>query len=52
MTESKRDLPLPKPAPTPRPASPTTLTLAFRPPYDWDALIGFLGPRAIPGVEA
>ncbi|MGH7070223.1 MAG: DNA-3-methyladenine glycosylase family protein [Acetobacteraceae bacterium] len=32
--------------------SPTTLTLAFRPPYDWDALIGFLGPRAIPGVEA
>lgn len=25
--------------------------LAFRPPYDWDALIAFLLPRAIPGVE-
>jgi AraC family transcriptional regulator of adaptative response / DNA-3-methyladenine glycosylase II len=25
--------------------------LPFRPPFDWDALIEFLGPRAIPGVE-
>ena len=28
------------------------LTLAFRPPYDWDALLAFLAARAIPGVEA
>jgi AraC family transcriptional regulator of adaptative response / DNA-3-methyladenine glycosylase II len=28
------------------------LRLAYRPPYDWPALIGFLGARAIPGVEA
>jgi AraC family transcriptional regulator of adaptative response / DNA-3-methyladenine glycosylase II len=27
------------------------LTLAYRAPYDWDALIGFLGSRAIAGVE-
>jgi AraC family transcriptional regulator of adaptative response / DNA-3-methyladenine glycosylase II len=26
--------------------------LAFRPPYEWDALISFLKPRAIPGVES
>jgi len=26
--------------------------LRFRPPFDWAALVGFLGPRAIPGVEA
>jgi len=26
--------------------------LAYRPPYDWDRLIGFLVGRAIPGVEA
>jgi AraC family transcriptional regulator, regulatory protein of adaptative response / DNA-3-methyladenine glycosylase II len=25
--------------------------LAFRPPLDWDALLGFLSQRAIPGVE-
>jgi AraC family transcriptional regulator, regulatory protein of adaptative response / DNA-3-methyladenine glycosylase II len=25
--------------------------LAFRPPYDWDALLRFLGPRSVPGVE-
>ncbi|WP_438032452.1 AlkA N-terminal domain-containing protein [Sorangium sp. So ce204] len=28
------------------------LRLPFRPPFDWDALAGFLGARAIPGVEA
>jgi len=28
-----------------------SLTLPFRPPYNWSALVGFLGPRAIPGVE-
>jgi len=27
------------------------LRLAFRAPYDWAALLGFLGPRATPGVE-
>jgi AraC family transcriptional regulator of adaptative response / DNA-3-methyladenine glycosylase II len=27
------------------------LRLAFRPPFDWDALAAYLGPRAIPGVE-
>jgi AraC family transcriptional regulator of adaptative response / DNA-3-methyladenine glycosylase II len=25
--------------------------LPFRPPLEWDALLGFLAPRAIPGVE-
>jgi AraC family transcriptional regulator of adaptative response / DNA-3-methyladenine glycosylase II len=28
-----------------------SLKLAYRPPFDHDALIGFLGPRATPGVE-
>src|SRR3972149_2919598 len=27
------------------------LRLPFRPPYDWDALMAFLRPRATPGVE-
>lgn len=27
------------------------LTLAYRPPFDWDALLRFLAARAIPGVE-
>jgi AraC family transcriptional regulator of adaptative response / DNA-3-methyladenine glycosylase II len=26
--------------------------LAFRPPYDWDAVLGFLRARATPGVES
>lgn len=26
--------------------------LAYRPPYDWEAMLGFLAPRAIAGVEA
>jgi AraC family transcriptional regulator of adaptative response / DNA-3-methyladenine glycosylase II len=26
--------------------------LTFRPPLDWDALLAFLAPRAIPGVES
>jgi AraC family transcriptional regulator, regulatory protein of adaptative response / DNA-3-methyladenine glycosylase II len=25
--------------------------LAFRPPYDWNMLLSFLSPRAVPGVE-
>lgn len=34
--------------------SPTTFRfrLAYRPPYDWDAMLAFLGRRAIPGVES
>ena len=28
-----------------------TIKLAYRPPLDWGALLGFQGPRAIPGVE-
>ena len=28
-----------------------SVRLAFRPPYDWDAMLSFLGARAIPGVE-
>jgi AraC family transcriptional regulator of adaptative response / DNA-3-methyladenine glycosylase II len=26
--------------------------LGYRPPYDWDAMLGFLRARAIPGIEA
>jgi AraC family transcriptional regulator of adaptative response / DNA-3-methyladenine glycosylase II len=33
------------------PASAVTLTLAYRPPFDWAAIMGFLAMRAIPGVE-
>lgn len=28
------------------------ITLSYRPPYDWQALLAFLAYRAIPGVEA
>jgi len=28
------------------------LSLAYRPPFDWDALIAFLSARATPGVES
>jgi AraC family transcriptional regulator of adaptative response / DNA-3-methyladenine glycosylase II len=28
-----------------------TFRLAYRPPYDWNSIIAFLGARAIPGVE-
>jgi AraC family transcriptional regulator, regulatory protein of adaptative response / DNA-3-methyladenine glycosylase II len=31
--------------------SAISLTLPFKPPYDWPAIIGFLRVRAIPGVE-
>jgi AraC family transcriptional regulator of adaptative response / DNA-3-methyladenine glycosylase II len=27
-------------------------SLRFRPPYEWQALLDFLGPRAMPGVES
>src|SRR5262249_11414713 len=26
--------------------------LAYRPPYDWDSMLAFLGARATPGVES
>jgi AraC family transcriptional regulator of adaptative response / DNA-3-methyladenine glycosylase II len=29
-----------------------TLRLAYRPPYDWDTLVRYLAPRAMPGVES
>ncbi len=28
-----------------------TLRLAYRPPYDWDGVLGFLRARAVPGLE-
>jgi AraC family transcriptional regulator of adaptative response / DNA-3-methyladenine glycosylase II len=28
-----------------------TLKLAYKPPYDWQGIIGFLSARAIPGIE-
>ena len=28
-----------------------TLRLRYRPPYDWDSMLDYLRPRAIPGVE-
>jgi AraC family transcriptional regulator of adaptative response / DNA-3-methyladenine glycosylase II len=28
-----------------------TLRLCYRPPYDWDSMLGYLQARAIPGVE-
>src|SRR5579875_2905207 len=36
---------------TPSSSAPLTLRLAYRPPFDWNALIGFFAARAIPGVE-
>ncbi|HKT53433.1 MAG TPA: DNA-3-methyladenine glycosylase 2 family protein, partial [Caulobacteraceae bacterium] len=32
-------------------ADAITVSLAFRPPYNWDVLLAFLGARAIPGIE-
>jgi AraC family transcriptional regulator of adaptative response / DNA-3-methyladenine glycosylase II len=34
-----------------REAGTLTVRLAYRPPYDWDAMLSFLGRRSIPGVE-
>ena len=31
--------------------APVALRLPYRPPLDWDALLAFFTPRAIPGVE-
>ena len=38
--------------PTRREAGALSIRLAYRPPYDWDAMLSFLGQRAIPGVES
>jgi AraC family transcriptional regulator of adaptative response / DNA-3-methyladenine glycosylase II len=37
---------------TRREAGALSVRLAYRPPYDWDAMLSFLKLRAIPGVEA
>jgi AraC family transcriptional regulator of adaptative response / DNA-3-methyladenine glycosylase II len=34
-----------------REAGALAVRLAYRPPYDWEAMLAFLGARAIPGVE-
>jgi AraC family transcriptional regulator of adaptative response / DNA-3-methyladenine glycosylase II len=34
------------------PASVLSFDLAYRPPYDWDAMLAFLERRAVDGVEA
>jgi AraC family transcriptional regulator, regulatory protein of adaptative response / DNA-3-methyladenine glycosylase II len=36
---------------TRREAGALSVHLAYRPPYDWDAILSFLAARAIPGVE-
>src|SRR6185437_6970825 len=36
---------------TRREAGALAVRLAYRPPYDWEAMLAFLGARAIPGVE-
>lgn len=36
---------------TKREAGALSVRLAYRPPYDWDAMLAFLSARAIPGVE-
>ncbi|MBI3892573.1 MAG: helix-turn-helix domain-containing protein, partial [Candidatus Wallbacteria bacterium] len=38
-------------APPGAPRDCIVLRLDFRPPFDWQALLGFLGRRALPGVE-
>jgi AraC family transcriptional regulator of adaptative response / DNA-3-methyladenine glycosylase II len=30
----------------------STISLSYRPPYDWAAMLGWLAPRSTPGVEA
>jgi AraC family transcriptional regulator of adaptative response / DNA-3-methyladenine glycosylase II len=34
-----------------READALSVRLAYRPPYDWEAMLAYLGARAIPGVE-
>jgi AraC family transcriptional regulator of adaptative response / DNA-3-methyladenine glycosylase II len=42
---------IPEDTPRTRGNSILNLQLAYRPPFQWNALLGFLGKRAIPGVE-
>jgi AraC family transcriptional regulator, regulatory protein of adaptative response / DNA-3-methyladenine glycosylase II len=37
---------------TRREAGALSVRLAYRPPYDWDAMLSYLAARAIPGVES
>jgi AraC family transcriptional regulator of adaptative response / DNA-3-methyladenine glycosylase II len=37
---------------TKREAGALSVRLAYRPPYDWDAMLSYLAARAIPGVES
>ncbi len=39
-------------SPARRPPGRLDFDLAYRPPYDWEAMLAFLGRRAIAGVEA
>jgi AraC family transcriptional regulator of adaptative response / DNA-3-methyladenine glycosylase II len=36
----------------PGPDGEISILLPYRPPYDWDAILGYLRHRAIPGVES
>jgi AraC family transcriptional regulator, regulatory protein of adaptative response / DNA-3-methyladenine glycosylase II len=36
---------------SPNPLAGVTLRLRYRPPYDWDCMLGHLRTRAIPGLE-
>ena len=38
-------------APPDAPAGTIELKLHYRPPYAWNALLKFIGPRAVPGLE-
>jgi AraC family transcriptional regulator of adaptative response / DNA-3-methyladenine glycosylase II len=40
-----------KERPTTRGSTPFEFRLAYRPPYDWDAMTRFLAVRAVPGLE-
>jgi AraC family transcriptional regulator of adaptative response / DNA-3-methyladenine glycosylase II len=35
-----------------RPGSVLSLRLPYRPPFEWEHFVRYLGPRALPGVEA
>jgi AraC family transcriptional regulator of adaptative response / DNA-3-methyladenine glycosylase II len=48
-TDLRRQRSHARPAPH---GAPITLRLPYRPPFAWDAILRFLAPRAIPGVEA
>ena len=37
--------------PAAAPADAVSVRLGYRPPYDWDAMLGFLAPRAVLGME-